>query len=105
MATASVSCEAARAMCARDPHAQARSELFQAAVAALEVRLGALGAPSTASKRRRVDHVLADGLMLRQIQPALDDLADGAGGELRGDPSPFCSTKSSAALAVNTFAP
>lgn len=38
------------------------------------------------------------------MRAALDDVSRGAGGELRGDPPPFASTESSAALAVNTFA-
>jgi hypothetical protein len=58
--------------------------------------------------KRRPDHVLLDRITIAQARAALDDVSRGAGGELkvakRGSP-PFCSPDSSAALAVNSFAP
>jgi hypothetical protein len=81
-----------------------RRALRSAAVPALEERLSEAGVPTFSSGRRRIDHMLVDGLCTEQLRPALDDVDEGAGGELRGDPPNFCSTESSAALAVNAFA-
>lgn len=81
-----------------------RRALRSAAVPALEERLSEADAPTFASGRRRIDHVLVDGLCTEQVRPALDDVDEGAGGELRGNPPNFCSTESSTAVAVNAFA-
>ena len=78
---------------------------YREASKALEARLRQCGAPPR--PRRRVDHVLVGDITVGQARTALDDLAEGAGGELRpgkGGSPPFCSAESSAALALNSFA-
>jgi hypothetical protein len=84
-----------------------RVELRRKAVGALERRLVDAGIPVKGGGRT-VEDVLVAGLSPEAETRALEDLAAGGGGELqpaKDGTIAFCSADSSAAIALNTFAP